>query len=82
MGQLPQSGTETKKERKTTPQRPPAESTLASGPDKPEDKKEIVLDTLPPVERTPAERIPTWQWVAVMAAVAVAVMMAVYASRL
>ena len=82
VGQLPSSEAETKKERKTKPKSPPAESTLASGPDKSDAKKEIVLDTLPPVERTPPERIPTWQWIAVAAVVAVAIIMAVYASRL
>lgn len=82
VGQLPKSDAETKKERKSTlEKRPPAESTLASSPESGA-KKEIVLDTPPPIERTPSERIPAWQWIAVIAVVAVAAMMAVYASRL
>jgi hypothetical protein len=81
VGQLPSSEAETKKERKTKPKPPPTESTLASSPESGA-KKEIVLDTPPPIERTPRERIPTWQWIAVAAVVGIAAMMAVYASRL
>lgn len=80
VGQLPRSDMETKKERKTPPKedKPPAESTLASG----DGKKEVVLDTPPPVQRSATAMIPRWQWYAVILVVAVAIGMAVYASRL
>jgi serine/threonine-protein kinase len=72
--------TERSDTRKTKPDKPVAESTLASGPDS--KKPEIVLDTPPPVVREANDKIPTWQWIAILGAVLAAAMMAVYASRL